>query len=168
MEKLPDSSTGNGFSPSRRLILSIGGTGLLGGILGYFGMRNTGPSRTSVKTSTVSSSGTPTVISHSDPTAGEIPQDFQSYLNTEFFITPLGFGEARCKLTEVTPKVRQDTFKGSFVSFSLLFKASSGFLPEGGICRVRHEHLQEMEIFLSPVGRADKEMMLEAVFSERV
>lgn len=157
------------FSPARRVILALGATGLVAGIAGYVGLKGTGTSQSPANAAGASpKSAGPTVIDTSAPAVvTEATRDFHAHLNTEFVVTSPDSGESRCKLIAVSPEVRQDTFKGSFVSFTLLFKASGRFLPEGGICRVSHENMKEMEIFLSPVGRTDKETTLEAVFYER-
>ncbi len=164
----PKPEPSKGFSPARRKIVAAGATGLLAGIAGYFGWRNSAavPAPPKAATATGSTSA-PTAIEGMTSTA-VATKGFQPYLNSEFLVSAPDQGETACKLIEISPEIREDTFRGSFVSFTLLFKAAPGFLPEGGICRVRHEHLKEMEIFISPVGGAKDATLLEAVFSERV
>ena len=92
---------------------------------------------------------------------------FLPYLNSEFTLRHNPDGTAACKLVEVSPATVMKTEKGTFLAFSLLFKADSAFLTSGSICHVSHLQLADMEIFLAPVGNGKKKHLLEACFTLR-
>ncbi len=93
---------------------------------------------------------------------------YSPLLNTEFTIDRPDEATERCRLVAVSTMKTLRTPKGDFTAFSLLFEAKSGYLREGGICRVGHPELETMELFLSPVGRPDGgKTFLEAVFTQR-
>jgi hypothetical protein len=92
-------------------------------------------------------------------------EDFLPHLNSEFRVGPSG---APCTLVEVGATQTQIGRDARFISFSLLFSAPRGFAAESGIQRLAHGEMQTMELFLSPVGRADDRVHLEAVCSQRV
>lgn len=75
-----------------------------------------------------------------------------------------------CKLAEVGAPVVAETFRGRFVTFSLLFEAPRSLhLADGGLFEVAHPEAGVFELFLAPVGRPKGEVtFLEAVCSGRV
>jgi hypothetical protein len=172
MTRNPSDSSA-GFSRTRRTLIGFGGVGLITGVAGYLGLKNFGsPAAQTVserqKTTRTSTNEEP--ISPTAETVLEISaQGFEAYLNTEFVVVPNDgvSGEVPCRLIEVSKETRMETFKGAFRSFSLVFEAAPDFLREGGICKLRHNELSEMELFLSPIGDAKSKNRLEAAFTLR-
>lgn len=158
-------------SIARRSLLAAGGSAAVLGVAGYMGWRNFQKPSSSAPVT-----GTPQMLSGNSPSefSAPIAQEgkFQPYLNSDFSLeltNATSFASPTvCRLVSISPEQRQETFKGTFVAFSLLFEAPANALPEGGICRVKHAELEEMELFVSPVGKAKGKTLLEAVFSSRV
>jgi hypothetical protein len=99
---------------------------------------------------------------------------FLPLLGSQFQFHPasanfLAAAPVRCRLIEVSPhQVTGTEHPLRFVSFSLLFHCPE--IPaEGGIQRLQHPALPELELFLAPVGKpaADGSGLLEAVCSQR-
>jgi hypothetical protein len=95
---------------------------------------------------------------------------FVPLLHTEFSVTDVSsHTDAKLLLVEVSAETKTSGHLGSFVTYSLLFKAPDTFLTEGGTCRLAHESMQPTEFFMSPVGRAkNNSRHLEATFSYKV
>ena len=166
-----DSSDRNGVSLTRRRMVLFGGTGVLAGLAatlawprfsGTTGTRATGE-KPALPAAGKASGPTAPVPSASTVDAGS----FQPFIGQEFLIESPA-GEKKCKLVSITPETRQDTFKGSFVSFSLIFESTGGIPADGATCRVKHPDMEPMEIFLSPIGDGKNKILLEAAFSARI
>lgn len=100
---------------------------------------------------------------------------FLPLLGSEFQFQPVS-GDSqvtspiRARLAEVSPHQLTRTEQPlRFVSFSLLFSCPRT-PAEGGILRLQHPALPELELFLSPVGKTatDGSGLLEAICSQRV
>lgn len=102
---------------------------------------------------------------------GELSRElFVPHLNSTFVVkTPEGIA-LDCKLIEVSPSVTQETPKGDFLSYSLLFEAERGDFKDGCLCEIKHDGLKEkdVELFLAPVGRPQRGLLLEASISHRI
>lgn len=153
-------------------MIVIGGTGLLAGLAGTLAWPKF--SGNPGKTGAVESPPLPGGATPPAPTAlTPVPAsavsagDFKPLLNTEFLIgSPAG--ETKGKLVSVSQEIRQDTFKGSFVSFSVVFEAAAAIPADGITCQVTHPEMKAMEIFLSPIGDGKRKILLEASFSSRI
>ncbi len=78
----------------------------------------------------------------------------------------LGERAIECQLVEVSPPSVAKSFKGTFVTFSLLFEAPPRTLPDDGLlCEVSHRTAGRFEMFLSPVGKPARRQWLQAVCS---
>jgi len=168
----PDSP---GFSRIRRALLGLGGVGLATGVASYLGLRRSDDKALQGATQG-GSKATPTAppqLSEQQPAAAvseETPvasAKFLPHLKTNFTIQAEGAGNA-CKLVEVSPETHQKTPEATWATFLLLFEAPAGFLAQGGICQVSHPQLEEMELFLSPIGNSKEKSLLQAAFSQRI
>ena len=165
----------------RRRFLAWSGAATVSGVAAYLGLSGQdGPiaadTRTTAKPSAAEKTPTtePSAAAPSGKPAAAPSGPFQreaflARLNSEFRIGLPDVTAGACKLVEVSPATEMNTPRGRFTCFSLGFEARGGFPEEGAICRVSHPSMEDMEIFLSPVGRqtADK-ALLEAVFTLRV
>jgi hypothetical protein len=165
-------------SAMRRKILGLGGVAGVATLATYLGWtrNSTAPQ--------ASAPATPPHPAHSfkphasEPVA-EAPQQpvadtafsrdaFVPHLNTDFNIIHVGDDSAQCRLIEVSAERRISSGKQTYAAFTLLFSAGPLFLRDGGICRVKHKAMGEMEFFLTPVGKPGAKTMLEAAFTQAV
>lgn len=168
----PDSP---GFSRIRRALLGLGGVGLATGVASYLGLRRPDDKAPQGATQAESKAApaTPTQISEEQPAAvvsEETPvasAKFLPHLKTNFTIQSEGAGNA-CKLVQISAEKHQKMPDATWATFVLLFEAPAGFLAEGGICRVSHPQLEEMELFLSPIGNPKEKVLLQAAFAQRI
>ena len=93
---------------------------------------------------------------------------FLPHLRSEFERATAGGVAVACRLIEVGAAEELSGPAGRFTSFALLFAAPKGFDGESRIYQVRHARMGSMELFMSPVGKCDKEVRMEAVFSQRI
>lgn len=161
-------STPSSTAPlTRRRILGWGGVGLLAGVSGYLAW----PRRQGPVVSPSAGAGRPGAsgMSGSRATAssavGELSgrNAFLPHLQSEFDVESIA-----CRLIEVSPEMEMKSPTARFVSFSLLFSAPADFSGESRIYRLNHPQMGPMDLLLSPVGRSDEHVHLEAVFSQRV
>ncbi|MES2709270.1 MAG: hypothetical protein V4726_21920 [Verrucomicrobiota bacterium] len=89
---------------------------------------------------------------------------FAPYLGEEFILETENGPRVSCRLTEITDEKYSGMVPERFVTFSLLFSGASN-LPEGRIYQVSHSRMSARKLFLSPVGAAGKNRLLEAVLS---
>lgn len=108
--------------------------------------------------------------SPSVPTFGPLSRSsFAPYLHNDFQLQAGGLGKIiTAKLIEVSSERTQHTHKGVFSDFSILFEAPRYVSPDEGLFLVSHSLKGSVEIFLSPVGRSEKHILLQAVFSQRI
>lgn len=154
---------------TRRQILGLTCTGIAVGVGTYLGMPNEGQPNAKQATPSTSSTPVPSPAAPQAAYAQQLPdrEIFIPQIGTNFNIKLSVTSSANCKLLEVSPATVMETAKGTFTAFTLLFARELGFLHEGGICVVTHPALEKMEIFLSPVGDAKKQPLLEACFTVR-
>lgn len=93
---------------------------------------------------------------------------FLPHLQTDFTLIHVGDSSAECRLVEVSPETRIASGKQAYACFTILFAAAPSFLREGGICRVKHAKMGEMQLFLTPVGKPGETTRLEAAFTQAV
>ncbi len=158
-------------SPTRRRILGWGGAGMIGGLAGYWGVRHQ-PSETEIKASTappLPSAATPPESPPDSPASktpshtGEIRRDdFLPHLKSAFQLD----SATRCTLVEVSAARKMISPTAEFTSFSLLFTAPTGFAADSKIYHLTHAKMGAMDLFLSPVGRSNEQLHLEAVCSQ--
>lgn len=169
----PDSP---GFSRIRRALLGLGGVGLATGVASYLGLRrsdNKALQGTAQGESKAAPGSSPTQISEGQspaPVTEETPvasAKFLPHLKTNFTIQSEGAGNT-CKLVKISAEQHQKMPDVTWATFALIFEAPAGFLAEGGICRVSHPQLEEMELFLSPIGNPKEKYLLQAAFSQRI
>ena len=146
---------------TRRRILGWGGAGAAGSFVAYM----TWPSH---QTAPATTAKPPTLPTASSPTAATAlaqamsREDFLPHLHSSFRLE----ATADCTLVEVSAAQKHLGPVGEFSSFTLLFKAPVGFTAQSKIHQLLHAQMGQLDLFLSPVGRAQEH--LEAVFSQRV
>lgn len=157
---------------TRRRILGLGGLGAVGGLAFCLGWHDDKPEETAARDAEIPSPHPqPGATAHAEPEGSPVApgvlrrEDFLPHLNSEFRIGP---SETACTLVEVGPSQTQVGKDARFISFSLLFSAPRSFAADGEIQRLVHGKLETIELFLSPVGRADERIHLEAICSQRV
>ena len=93
-------------------------------------------------------------------------KDFESHLNTEFRLTLDDQTTVPLELIRVEG-VRGDTVAESKREpFSIILRSADNAAYEQQICRLEHERLGELHLFLVPIGPSrDGGMCYEAVFS---
>lgn len=91
-------------------------------------------------------------------------EKFLPHVNSNFRID----SGVDCKLVEIGENMRISAPKETFVSFSLMFSAPKELAVESRIYRLSHPQLGDLDLFLSPVGRSEKCVYLEAVCCQRV
>ncbi len=94
---------------------------------------------------------------------------FEPYLNTEFHLKVSALTAATLKLIEVSPaNIITDKDKGiNYSNFSLMFSGPKSSPEESKVYRVEHGVLGAMDLFLSPVGKYEGEVRLEAIVTRR-
>lgn len=155
--------------PSRRHLIVWGGAAAATGLAAYLGWPSGEKSAEDRAVTTAKSEVTLQQPAEVAPVpAGPIHRDlFVPHLNSEFTLKHDTEATAACKLVSVSPATVMKTDKGHLVAFSLLFEAHRTFLTQGGICRVSHPELSEMEFYLTPIGDGKKKHLLEACFTLR-
>lgn len=170
-----DSSAGNA---TRRKVLGWGGVGAIGGLAAYLGWSrdSRSPQATALPKPAAAAPAAPAVA----PQVNEAPataapaatafsrEAFLPHVNSNFTVVQEGVDSGTCRLVEVGPASRISSRTQAYTCFTLVFEADFFFLREGGICKVRHEQMPEMQFFLSPVGRPGRKMLLEAAFTQAV
>lgn len=158
-------------SLTRRRILGWSGVGIIAGVTGYLGWpKNSKP---------VAHPGTGTTQRAADtarPMADEPMAEvlvgreaFVAHLKSEFQIESADHSLASaCRLIEVSDEISLTSPTARFTSFSLLFTAPKGFAAQSQIYRLTHPQMEPMDLFLSPVGKSDEVVHLEAVCSQKV
>lgn len=164
-------------APTRRHLLLWGGFATLAAVFaGWFGRSRKSPvsAEPAVGSSTEAATAG-TTLADPESVATELGDPATAHpvytplLNTEFTFIHPDEAKITARLIEVSPVREMVTAKGDFISFSLLFEARSGILRDGGVCRMSHPKLPTTDLFLSPVGRPEKDKIhLEACFTERV
>ena len=142
---------------------------------GYFSWPKAASHSASADTST-KQAGTATAPNVTDPAvSGPLPgvlagrNAFLPLVKSEFkIVSSVDSRAAVCRLVEVGDEMMTTAPTARYASFSLLFSASKDFVGEGNLYRLTHPQMKPMDVFLSPVGRSEKQVFLEAVFSERV
>lgn len=167
-------SESTGVSRTRRALLGLGGIGIATGVAGYLGWKDSDETSSSgTQAAARDSASSPTPIEGSQTseappeTTPSVSTKFLPHLKTNFTVQSES-GSHACKLVEVSPEKHQVTPKATWATFSLFFEAPAGFLAEGGICRVSHPQMEEMELFLSPVGRTKDKALLQAAFTQSI
>jgi hypothetical protein len=89
---------------------------------------------------------------------------FARLVNSQFRLRLAGEATADAELVEL----RQGPASPSYEQFSLVFHAPSGTPPEQRIYTLEHAEAGIFELFLVPIGRTDRALLLEAVISRRV
>lgn len=94
---------------------------------------------------------------------------FEPYLGTEFQVKVSALTATTVKLIEVSAaKTITDKAKGiEYTSFSLTFSGPKSLPEESKVYRLEHGVLGAMDLFLTSVGKHEREVRLEAVFSQR-
>lgn len=172
MSSSPDSP---GFSRTRRALLGLGGVGLATGVAGYLGWQRSDEKtfQGAVREGSKTTPESPTPISEDQAASAATEETpvasakFRPHLKTNFTISSEGAGNA-CKLVQISAEKHQKTPEATWATFVLLFEAPAGFLAEGGICQVTHPQLEEMELFLSPIGNPKEKVLLQAAFAQRI
>lgn len=169
---MPATSDLSAASAKRRKLLGWGGGTFIAALATYLGWQR------SSQTPPTSSPAVPARAKpqQAAPAVAEAPpqpaspgvfsrEAFVPHLNTSFTLVHEGGASAECRLLEVSPEKRITAPKQTYTSFTLLFEAKPTFLRNGGICRVKHSAMSEMQIFLSPVGKPGAKTLLEAAFT---
>ncbi|HEY0426274.1 MAG TPA: hypothetical protein VGC76_00580 [Pyrinomonadaceae bacterium] len=96
----------------------------------------------------------------------ELPgrDDFASHLNTKFRVFFDGEQATEVDLIEVT-KLRQ---KPRYEAFAVIFLAPNSTPPLQKLCKVEHDALGTMELFLVSVAQSEKGLSFEAVFNHQI
>ena len=159
---------------TRRKLIGWGGGSVLAALGGYLGW----PRHANDRPATGVHPAEPTVAlaphdatgeSAVAPVVGAIGREaFLPHLHSKFQLASPDGPHAVCQLVEVSASKPLVSPGARFTSFSLLFSAASDFVAESRIYHLTHEQLDAMDLFLSPVGKSDKQVCLEAVFSQRI
>ncbi len=163
----------------RRKILGLSSLAGLGALATYLGWNRSSPAPHATAPASPPRPLSSTTPHHAEQVPETPPQPvadttvfrrdaFVPHLNSDFTIIHAGDDSAECRLIEVSPERRISSAKQTYTSFTLLFTAGPAFLREGGICRVKHKEMGEMQFFLSPVGKPGAKTMLEAAFTQAV
>lgn len=169
----PETSTANYYT--RRRILGWGGAGVVSAVCAYFVMKDPGSlgiagNKAVVggqKSREVTGNGTDVAKSAQEVSSagGDLQREkFLPHVNSNFRID----SGVDCKLVEIGENMRISAPKETFVSFSLMFSAPKELAVESRIYRLSHPKLGDLDLFLSPVGRSEKCVYLEAVCCQRV
>lgn len=165
-------------SATRRKLLGWSGVGAVGAVAAYLGWSRSSSSvrpRDSVMQSPPAKpaiSSTPEEpLEQPAPAAAAAAFDreaFVPHLNSDFTVVQEGRDSGTCRLVEVGPASRIASRTQAYTCFTLVFEADFLFLREGGLCKVQHAQMPEMQLFLSPVGRPGRKVLLEAVFTQAI
>ena len=160
-------------SCTRRKLLAFGGVGVLAGIAGYAGWRGYGHGRIAVGNAPqgkpVASAPGAAVRDGAVVSAGGLArEDFLPHLHTEFQLQTADGPGTTCRLVAVSAANTLVSKTARFTAFSLMFSASADFVAESRIYHLIHERMGAMDLFLSPVGKSQDHVNLEAVFSQRI
>lgn len=90
--------------------------------------------------------------------------DFESLTDEDFKLSHDQLPEAGAKLLEVVTLGDQAGPSGR-TPFSLLFACDSDAEPEQSVFDIEHAKLGRQTVFLVPVGKDDRGLLLEAVFT---
>jgi hypothetical protein len=165
-------------SATRRHLLGWSGVAGIATLAAYLGWNRSGP-LPQAATTAVKPRNSPTNPAHAAEAEADAPppavivnefsrEAFLPHLDTDFTLIHEGDTSAECRLVAVSPETRISSSKQTYTSFTILFAAEPTFLREGGICRVKHAKMGEMQIFLSPVGKPGATARLEAAFTQAV
>lgn len=167
------SSATSNTSPTRRRVLGWGGAGVIGGLAGYWGWQTTA-SKTVIGASTDS---TPSPAEKSSESLPDSPssvtparadglrrEDFVAHLKSAFQLD----SGAHCTLVEVGAAQKLVSPIAEFTSFSLLFTAPASSSADSRIYQLTHAEMGKLNLFISPIGRSNDCVYLEAVCCQRV
>jgi hypothetical protein len=165
-------------SPRRRKLLAGLGAGLCATLAGWYGWHKARPGAASAPKQVASTFVTPAATQSPESAPPQHPaapkvltrEWFEPYLNTEFHLKVSALTAAAMKLVEVSPArtITDNDKHVNYTSFSLVFTGPKSLPEESKVYRVEHGVLGAMDVFLSPVGKYEKEVRLEAVFTQRV
>lgn len=161
--------------PRRSFVIATAGAGVGAALFGWSrGRQGTQPAVSSAAPASsvagaAASHGQDAAPSHPTPPEKLTRDWFAPYLNTEFHVKVSALTAAAVKLIEVSEaRTLTDKNKGvSYSSFSLTFAGPKSLPEDSQVYRVEHGVLGAMDLFLSPIGRYEKEVRMQAVFSAR-
>jgi len=171
MASSQDSST---HCCSRRNLLRWGGGGALAALVGYLGWPRRGKDRplSGGRSNEAAAAPAPqaaTTGSAAAPAVAGVGRDaFLPHLHSKFQLASPDGTRTACQLVEVSAAKTLVGPDARFTSFSLLFIAASDFAAASTIYHLTHDQMDAMDLFLSPVGRSDQQVCLEAVISQRI
>lgn len=156
---------------TRRRVLGWGGGGVLAGVAAYLGWP-----KPMTSTDTLTADAIAQSANNSGPIAAEPSAElltgrnaFVALLKSEFQIELADHSLAAvCRLVQVGDEISMISPSGRYTSYSLLFTAPIDFAAESRVYRMTHPQMESMDLFLSPVGKSEKFVHLEAVFSQKV
>ena len=156
---------------TRRRVLGWSGGGVLAGVAGYLGWP-----KPSTSTDTLTADAIAPSASTSGPITAEPSAEiligrnaFVALMKSEFQIELADHSLATvCRLIRVGDEIPMISPSGRYTSYSLLFTAPIDFAAESRVYRMTHPQMESMDLFLSPVGKSEKFVHLEAVFSQKV
>lgn len=120
------------------------------------------------ETGTAGQASTARETAESQPAGAFTREAFLPLLKTQFGASNGQPGGMSLKLVEVSAATILAHGPVKFSSFSLLFEAPQGSPAEGAIYRVSHPQVEEMDLFLSPVGRTFDRVCYEAAFTQKI
>ncbi len=95
---------------------------------------------------------------------GELTRaSFEPHLNTKFTVSGESIAETELELVEITEKQ-----SGTVYAFSLLFVGPEALPLDQMTYHVVHGKMGNFDLFLVPVGKTDKGLEYEAVFTRFV
>lgn len=90
--------------------------------------------------------------------------NFEALIEQDFKLRNEQFSDSKAKLIQVE-KLSDQSGPAGRTPFSLLFACSESAEAAQGIFELEHEKLGSLEVFLVPVGRDERGLLLEAVFT---
>lgn len=90
--------------------------------------------------------------------------DFEDLAGQAFQLRHENMPDAEARLVQVKPLSDQPGPAGR-TPFSLLFACAEPAEPVQAMCHLEHEGLGRLDVFLVPVGRDERGLLLEAVFT---
>lgn len=161
---------------TRRRVLGWSVGGVLAGIAGYLGWPKPTTSTDTLTADALAQSAGAESASTSGPITAEPSAEiligrnaFVALLKSEFQIELADHSLATvCRLIQVGDEISMISPSGRYTSYSLLFTAPIDFAAESRVYRMTHPQMESMDLFLSPVGKSEKFVHLEAVFSQKV